>query len=76
MITVYSGSINFSSSEHNIYYHYVRKKKLWLKKDTAVDSECTCGVGLYLFTGIWGWDSYNMLRDKGLANKNREICIT
>lgn len=46
-------------------------------KDAAVDFECTYGPGLYLFTGLWGWEYRNMSKDVGLAKNstNGKICI-
>lgn len=46
-------------------------------KDAAVDFECTYGLGLYLFTGSWGWEYCNMSKNVGSANNstNGEICI-
>lgn len=47
-------------------------KKLWLQKGTAVDFECTYGLGQYLFTGIWEWEYFNMSYDMGLGSNYKE----
>lgn len=39
------------------------------RKDTAADSECTCGLLLYLFTGMEGGGA-KMSKDKGVANNS------